>query len=89
MDVYPVVDCKQIKTQYGSTLNHYAVLEWHFITEVSNKKDLTSSTGALECFCADLGILEAFNSVYTTAESHSGMVIQGKICYDWEMGVML
>lgn len=33
MDVYPVVNCKEIREVYGTSLNHYAILEWHFLRE--------------------------------------------------------
>lgn len=34
-------------------------------------------------------MFEAFNSVYTTVDSHSDLMVQGRICYDWEMGMFL
>ena len=74
---------------YGNSLEHYAVLEWHYIKQFFNKKDLTSSTGALECFCKDLSAYDAFNKIYSATEENSDVIVRGKVCYDWEMGIML
>lgn len=89
--MYPNINCNEIKLLYkDTTLKHFAILEWHYIRELQESKSkISSSTRALECFCKDLSVLEAFNKAFTTIESNSKALVQGKICYDWMMGIVL
>lgn len=34
LDVYPNINCNEIKMLYKDTLKHYAILEWHYIREM-------------------------------------------------------
>ena len=93
MDIYPYIDCDSVTKIYDSSLQHYGVLEWVYLTNTLKSDDLRTSTGILSCLCknySDLhGVYDTLVAEFYTKSKVEGEYVGGTVWQNWQSGNLL